>query len=328
VARKLILDVDTGTDDAVAVMLAALSPDLDLVGITTVHGNVPLPHTTDNTLRVVDAIGRSDIPVHAGLSRPLVRVGFPTAKRFVPDSDEDMHGTELPLPAPTSRLSGVGAVEYLVETFRATTDEVTLVPVGPLSNIAAALAIEPRLVDAVAEVVVMGGGHAFGNETASAEFNIWADPEAAAMVFAAGFPRLTLVPLDATHQALVTRDDCERLEGLGTPAGGAAARFVRRRIDAYAKGRAVAAQDAAPVHDALCVAYLLDPAVITTQRRHVSVETQGALTVGRTVIDTRTQASTPPNCDVAFGADARRFVELLTTAFARDVRSSAPAPRT
>jgi purine nucleosidase/ribosylpyrimidine nucleosidase len=314
-ARKVILDVDTGTDDAVAIMFAALHPELDLVGVTTVNGNVPVENTTDNSLRVLDHIGRSDVAVHPGLSRPIVRRDFPTPKRFVRDSDEDMHGTELPIPAPHSVASDVGAVEYLVETFRATTDEITLVPVGPLSNIAAALAIEPGLVDAVPEVVIMGGGHERGNETASAEFNIWADPEAAAMVFAAGFPRLTLVPLDATHQALVSGSDCDALEALGTPAGTAAADFVRRRISAYAKGRSVAAADAAPVHDALCTAYLVAPEVVTTRHLHVAVETRGELTVGRTVIDTRSQANLPPNAHVAFGADPRLFVSLLLETF-------------
>ena len=315
VRRKVILDVDTGTDDAVAIMFAALHPELDLVGVTTVNGNVPVENTTDNSLRVLDHIGRSDVAVHPGLSRPIVRADFPTPKRFVRDSAEDMHGSHLPIPAPHSVASEVSAVEYLVETFRGTTDEITLVPVGPLSNIAAALAVEPRLVDAVPEVVIMGGGHEKGNETASAEFNIWADPEAAAMVFAAGFRRLTLVPLDATHQALVTSADCDALAALGTPAGTAAADFVRRRISAYASGRSVDVPDAAPVHDALCTAYLVVPEVITTRHLHVAVETRGDLTVGRTVIDTRSQASSPPNTHVAFGADARLFVSLLLQTF-------------
>jgi purine nucleosidase/ribosylpyrimidine nucleosidase len=315
--RKVILDVDTGTDDAVAIMFAALHPELELVAVTTVNGNVPVEQTTDNTLRVLDFIGRSDVPVHRGLSRPLVRHDFPARKDYAPGSAEDMHGRELPIPPPTSRASETGAVEFLVETLRSTTEQVTLVPTGPLSNVAAALALEPRIAEAVHEVVIMGGGHHVGNTTASAEFNIWADPEAADMVLTAGFERLTLVPLDATHQALVSRADVERLAALGTPAGEAAARFVGRRIDAYSSGRRVAAADAAPVHDAVCTAFLVDPGVIETRRLHVRVETHGELTVGRTVMDTRTHAPGPPNCDVAFGADARRFVELLVETLGR-----------
>jgi purine nucleosidase/ribosylpyrimidine nucleosidase len=322
VPQKLILDVDTGTDDAVAIMFAALHPDLELVGVTTVNGNVPVENTTDNTLRVLDFIGRSDVPVHRGLSRPLVRHGFPGEKDYGSGSEQDMHGRELPIPAPTSRASDVGAVEFLVETLRATTEQIALVPVGPLSNIAAALALEPRIAAAVHEVVIMGGGHHVGNTTPSAEFNIWADPEAADMVLTAGFERLTLVPLDATHKALVSRADVAALEELGTPAGTAAARFIGRRIDAYSSGHRVASADSAPVHDAVCTAFLVDRAVIETQPLYVRVETQGELTVGRTVMDTRTHAATPANADVAFDADARRFVGLLTSTLARSPRAS------
>lgn len=323
-ATKVILDVDTGTDDAVAIMFAALHPGLELVAVTTVNGNVPVEHTTDNTLRALDFIGRSDVPVYRGLERPLVRHDFPGRKDYGSGSSSDMHGLELPLPPPTSAAQDTGAVEFLVETLRATTGQITLVPVGPLSNIGAALAIDPRLAEAVHEVVIMGGGHDVGNTTASAEFNIWADPEAADMVLTAGFERLTLVPLDATHQALVSRDDVARFEELGTPAGTAAARFVGRRIDAYSSGHRVAAADAAPVHDALCTAFLVDREVISTRPLHVRVETQGALTVGRTVMDTRTHASAPANCDVAFGADAARFVRLLLSAFGGRTTSANP----
>src|SRR5206468_9315675 len=177
VPQKVILDVDTGTDDAVAIMFAALHPDLELVAVTTVNGNVPVENTTDNTLRVLDFIGRSDIPVYRGLARPLVRHDFPGRKDYGSGSSEDMHGKELPIPAPTSRAQDTGAVEFLVETFRAATDPIALVPVGPLSNIGAALALDPSLPGRVGEVVIMGGGHDVGNTTPSAEFNIWADPE-------------------------------------------------------------------------------------------------------------------------------------------------------
>ncbi|QFU93030.1 nucleoside hydrolase [Amycolatopsis sp. YIM 10] len=315
-ARRLILDVDTGTDDAVAIMHAALHPDLELVGITTVNGNVGLAHTTDNTLRVLDVIGRSDVPVHPGLAHPIARRGFPGQKHYERDTDRDMHGTSLPLPEARSKARDVTAVEYLLETLRSATSQLTLVPVGPLSNIATVLAIDPSVVDAVDELVVMGGAHAYGNVTPSAEFNVWADPEAAAVVFAAGFERLTLVPLDATHQALITRGDCEALAALGTPAGAAAADLITRRIDAYRAGGGVSAEDAAPVHDAVCTAYLVRPDIITTRHLHVDVETDGPLTVGRTVIDTRPNATGTPNAHVAFTADPAILVDTLTKTFA------------
>jgi inosine-uridine nucleoside N-ribohydrolase len=294
---KVILDCDTGTDDAVAIMLAALHPDLELVAVTTVNGNVEVEYCTDNTLRVLDHIGRSDVGVYQGLNRPIVR-------------------TDFPVPRATSRKKDTGAVEFLVETFRQTTDEITLVPVGPLSNIAAAIAIEPRMVDAVREVVIMGGGNVKGNSTPSAEFNIWADPEAAAAVFAAGFAKIALVPLDATHQALVSQAQCDELRALGTPAGQAAASLIERRIAGYDATQPMATPQSAPVHDALCVAYLLDRDVVDVYRRHVDVETAGRLTVGRTVIDVYFRGHQEPNCDVALGADAGRFFEILRDTFA------------
>jgi inosine-uridine nucleoside N-ribohydrolase len=313
--RKVILDVDTGTDDAVAIMFAALHPDIDLLAVTTVNGNVPVQHCTDNSLRLLDFIGRADVPVYEGLSRPVVRLGFPTPKRYERDSPEDMHGTALPLPESHSVKQDVGAVEFLVETLRSATTPITLVPVGPLSNIAAALALDPSITQVVDEVVIMGGGHNVGNETASAEFNIWADPEAADMVFAAGFRKVTLVPLDATHKALVSAADCATLQALGTPAGIAAYRLISKRVSAYTRGHGVATADAAPVHDALCTAYLVAPEVISTRHLHVRVETRGERTIGRTVIDTRTHNTEPPNCHVALDADAALFVRLLTETF-------------
>jgi inosine-uridine nucleoside N-ribohydrolase len=312
--RKLILDVDTGTDDAVAIMLAALHPDLDLVGCTTVNGNVEVQYCTDNTLRVLDAIGRADIPVFEGAARPLIRPDFP-----IPRSQDDLagkfHGKTLPLPPARRAKADQGAVEFLIETYRNASDEITLVPVAPLTNIAAALTLYPKLVDQVPEVVIMGGGHEIGNTTPSAEFNIWGDPEAAAIVLEAKFRKITLVPLDATHRALVSKTDCERLRTLGTPAGAAAADFIGHRIEAYDESQPMDVLGTTPVHDAVCVGYLVDPAIITTRRHHVAVETSGTLTVGRTVIDTHSRGGGAPQCDVAFDADAARFIALLLKTF-------------
>ncbi|MGP4015597.1 nucleoside hydrolase [Saccharopolyspora sp. 5N708] len=310
--RKVILDVDTGTDDAVAIMFAALHPDIDLLGVTTVNGNVPLANTTDNTLRVLDWIERSDIPVYPGLSRPIARMSFPGSRHFDQDTDKDPHGSALPIPDARSAPQARGAVEYLLETLRSTTEPITLVAVGPLSNVATALALDPTMTEAVEELVVMGGGHATTNVTASAEFNIWADPEAASMVFSAGFERLTLVPLDATHRALIPRAACERFEELGTPAGIAAARFIGRRIDAYE----TTAAGAAPVHDVVCTAYLVEPDIITIRHLPVTVETDSPLTIGRTVVDTRPDSTDAPNAHIAFDADAAQLIELLTNVFA------------
>lgn len=313
--RKLILDVDTGTDDAVAIMLAALHPALELVGCTTVNGNAPVEYCTDNTLRVLDHIGRGDIPVHEGAARPLVRPDFP-----IPRDQDDLagkiHGKTLSVPPSKRRKAEAGAVEFLIETYRQATDEIVLVPVAPLTNIAAAILLDPKFTSRVPEIVIMGGGHEIGNVTPAAEFNIWGDPEAAAIVFAAGFRKMTLVPLDATHRALVSFADCQKLRALGTPAGMAAADFIGHRIEVHDEIQKMAVAGTTPVHDAVCVASLIDPSIITTRRLHVAVETAGTLTVGRTVIDTHCRGGQTPQCDVAFDADAKRFMALLLKTFA------------
>jgi inosine-uridine nucleoside N-ribohydrolase len=316
VAQKLILDVDTGTDDAVAIMLAALHPEIELIGVTTVNGNVEVKFCTDNTLRVLDHIGRSDIPVYEGSNRPLVRDNFPVA-RGVTDQASQFHVETLPVPPATSKKADKGAVDYLVETYRTATDPIALMPVGPLTNIAAALAADPDFASRVPELIIMGGGHEIGNMTPSAEFNIWADPEAAARVFNAGFEKVTLVTLDATHRALVSYADCDRLAALGTPAGQAMADIVRFRIEMHDISQKMDVLGTAPVHDAVCVAYLVDREILTTRHLHVDVETGGALTVGRTVIDTHFRGNRAPNAHVAFDADPRRFVDMLAEIFAR-----------
>jgi inosine-uridine nucleoside N-ribohydrolase len=314
-ARKLILDVDTGTDDAIAIMMAALHPALELIGVTTVNGNVVVEHCTDNSLRVLDFIGRGDIPVYEGLNRPLVRADFPIPRAI--KKSTGVHGTVLDVPPATSRKQNKSAVEFLIETYRAATEEIVLVPTGPLSNIAAAVALDPGFVERVPEVVLMGGAHHHGNVTPSAEMNIWADPDASASVFAAGFRKLVCVPLDATHQALVTKADCAAMAAMGTPAATAAARFIGRRISAYDANQPMSEPGAAPVHDALCVAYLVDPTVITTRLLHVAIETQGALTVGRTVVDTNFRGEGKPNCHFAFEADRRKFVDMMLATLRR-----------
>jgi inosine-uridine nucleoside N-ribohydrolase len=312
---KLILDVDTGTDDAVALMLAALHPALDLVGATTVNGNVPVDMTTENTLRVFDHIGR-DVPVHRGMAAPLARPDFPVPRDTPVPGTTRVHGDYLDIPPARSAAAVASAVEFLIDTYRNAADEIILVPTGPLTNVAAALKAEPRLVQLIPEIVLMGGGHHCGNITPLAEFNIWADPEAARVVFTCGIPRLTIVPLDATHRALLTLADCDALDALGTPAATACATFIRRRIAGYDRDQPMERPGTAPVHDALCVAAVIDRSVITTRRVHADVETHGELTVGQTVFDVAARGGEPPNADVAFDADERKFVRLLLSSFA------------
>lgn len=314
-AQQLILDVDTGTDDAVALMLAALHPDLELIGATTVNGNVPVDYCTENSLRTFDWIGVS-IPVYEGVAKPIARDDFPVPRGDV-QSTSAVHGGYLDVPPARSSKAATGAIEFLIETYRAATEPIILVPVGPLSNIATALAVEPRLRDWIPELVIMGGAHHHGNVTPRAEFNIWADPEASRAVIGSGIAKITLVPLDATHRALVSLDDCAALRALGTPAGEAAARFTERRIHGYDTTQPMTRPHAAPVHDALAVAAIIDPSVITTRFLHVDVETGGELTVGETVVDTNFRSRRDPNVHVALDADEPKFVTMLLETFAR-----------
>ena len=304
---KLILDVDTGTDDAVALMVAALSSDLELVGATTVNGNTTIEHTTENTLRLFDWIGRPEIPVFRGLDRPIAR------SQVERGMAERIHGDLLDLP-PASRgatLQPEHAVDWLIETYLASDGDIVLCPVGPLTNIAMAIQKERRILDAIPEIVIMGGAHHQGNLTPSAEFNFWLDPEAARVVVDCGRP-IRMVPLDATHRALVSTDDAQRLRDLGTPAGEAAARFVLQRIDGYDATQPMPHRPgAAPVHDALAVCAIIDPTILTTTYIPVEVEVHAELSVGRTVCDFRQRASKPANVHFAIDADEPRFVRML-----------------
>lgn len=303
---KVILDVDTGTDDAVALMVAALSPDIELVGATSVNGNTTIDFTTENTLRVFDWIGMPEIPVHRGMDRPLARsqVARGMATRI--------HGDLLDLPeASKARLQPGHAVDWLIDTYLESNGDIVLCPVGPLTNIAVAIQKEPRIVDAIPQIVIMGGAHDHGNMTASAEFNIWLDPEAARIVVNCGRP-IRMIPLDATHRALVSTEDAGRLRALGTPAGEAAARFVLKRIDGYDATQPMPHRaGAAPVHDALAVCSIIDPSVVTTEHIPVDVEVYAELSVGRTVCDFRFRSGKPANVDFAMDADEPKFVSML-----------------
>lgn len=304
---KVILDVDTGTDDAVALMTAALSPDIELVGATTVNGNTGVEYTTENTLRVFDWIGMPEVPVFRGMDRPMLR----------PQPELGMasriHGNLLDLPAAShgAVLRPEHAVDWLIETYLASDGDIVLCPVGPLTNIAMAIRKEPRIVDAIPEIVMMAGAHHVGNRSPSAEFNVWLDPDAARVVVNCGRP-IRMVPLDATHRALLSTEDAQRLRDLGTPAGEAAARFVLQRIEGYdATQPIIHRPGAAPIHDALAVCAIIDPTILTTELIPVDVEVHAELSVGRTVCDFRSRTDKPANVHFATDADEPKFVRML-----------------
>lgn len=315
--QKVILDVDTGTDDAVALMCAALYPGLELVAATTVNGNTTLDYTTDNTLRVFDHIGKP-VPVYRGMAKPLLRDDFPVPLSQIATSV--IHGNTLPIPEARSQIQPQSAVDFLIEYYLSPDGPDTiLVPVGPLSNVGAALQREPRLAERIPAIVLMGGGHHIGNTTPSAEFNIWADADAARIVFRSGVPSITVVPLDATHEASITLDECQTLRALGTPAAEAAASFIERRIEGYRKTHAEYADAVStPVHDALAVLAIVEPDVLR-EVLHVygDVETTGELTIGRTVFDVLNRWRKAPNVHVALGANRDRFAALLIETLGR-----------
>ncbi len=308
---RIILDVDTGTDDAVALMIAALSPDIELVGATTVNGNTALQNCTENSLRVFDHIGLTGVPVHEGMSQPLVR---PNPHQINPASR--IHGDFLDLPPSRSTKGSQHAVDWLIDTYMASDGDITLVPVGPMTNIATAMRKEPRIIERIPELVIMGGAHDHGNATASAEFNIFLDPEAAWIVVNCGRP-IRMLPLDATHEALVSKEDCARLRALGTPAAIATAIFIEKRIDGYDATQPMHRLGAAPVHDALAVCAVIDPTVITTHFIHVDVETGGELSRGRTVCDFRGRSRKERNVHFAMDADEPKFISMLTDILGR-----------
>ena len=290
----LILDCDPGHDDAIALLLALASPEIDLVGVTTVHGNQTLEKTTDNALRVLALAGREDVPVAAGADRPLERELHVAAHVH---GESGLDGPELPERASDS--VGQHAVDFLLEHV---TPETVLVPVGPLTNVA--LALERGL--APARIVLMGGSIAEGNMTPAAEFNIWADPEAAARVFGSGLD-VTMIGLDVTHRALLTPEWGERFHRAGKTGT-----FVAELVEFFKQyHRRTYGWDGAPIHDAVALAHALRPGIVVTEHRNVEIETQSELCRGRTVVDRWHRTDREPNAHVGVEVDADAFFELL-----------------
>ena len=312
---RLIIDCDTGSDDAVAIMAAALHSELDLIAVTTVNGNVPLANTTENSLRVLDHIG-SSVPVFAGAPRPLVRPDFPIPRAVLNGDDPEFQQLYLDFPPAVSAVQSTNAVQFLIDTYSDDANlDVVLVAVGPLTNVAAALAAAPQLASRIPRLVIMGGSIGWGNVTPAAEFNFWVDPEAAEAVLSSGIREITILPLDATHDAPISLADCDRLDQIGTPGATGTSALIRHRIGHYPDAPD-AAKLTAPVHAALCVAYLLHPEVVTEMLTcPVHVETTGERTLGAMLVDTRPWSVEQPNARVAKRADAQIFVQFLADAF-------------
>jgi purine nucleosidase/pyrimidine-specific ribonucleoside hydrolase len=298
----VLIDCDPGQDDAIALLLALASPELELLGVTTVAGNQTLDKTTLNALKVLELAGRSDVPVAAGADRPLV------AKLVTAGDAHGETGLDGPaLPMPSSQPLEQHAVDFVAERVLASERPVTLVPLGPLTNVALFLAQRPEAAAKLDRIVLMGGAIAEGNMTPSAEFNIWVDPEAAARVFESGHD-ITMVGLDVTDRAVLT---AEHADGLRSAGGVGTA--VAEMLDFYGSFyREVYDHGGCPVHDAVAVAHVIRPGLVETVARHVAVELGSGLCRGRTVVDMRRRLAAPePTARVAVDIDVGGFRELL-----------------
>lgn len=309
-ARKIIIDTDPGQDDAVATLLALASPELEVLGITAVAGNVPLPLTQKNALIVCELAGRHDMAVYAGCDAPLSR------KLVTAEHVHGKTGLDGPqLPTPKMSLQETHAVDFIIDTLRShDAGTVTLCPLGPLTNIATAFQKAPDIVEKVQEIVLMGGAYfEVGNITPAAEFNIYVDPDAAEIVFKSGVP-IVVMPLDVTHKALTTRDRVDAFRALGTEAGRMVAEWTDffERFDKEKYGSA-----GAPLHDPCVIAYLLQPELFSGRHVNVEIETQSELTLGMTVADWWRVTDRQPNALFMGDIDADGFFALLTDRLAR-----------
>ncbi len=281
--RPILIDCDPGVDDAIALLLAAGTPGVEVRAVTTVAGNLPLPQVTQNA-RHVCALAGLEVPIAAGCDRPLVRDLVTAPVEYHGDAGLGRRKVEDPL-AP---LSDGHAVDLIVGTVLKAPGQVTVVPIGPLTNMALALRREPRLAGAVREVVLMGGSTGRGNQTPAAEFNLFVDPEAAAAVFAAPW-KVTMVGLNLTHQAQATVEVREAVRALP----GAAARLAADLLDYCAAGYPKRGLAGPPIHDACAVARVADPSLVGCVPASIEVETQGRLTSGMTVTDLEPRAPAP-----------------------------------
>ncbi len=309
--RKIIIDTDPGQDDAVAILLALASPgELDVLAITAVAGNAPLPLTRVNARKIIALAGRADIPVYAGcdapLRRPLVTAEHVHGKTGLDGPD---------LPEPVAPLQDRHAVDFLIEAFRAAKPgEITLCALGPLTNIAAALEQAPGIAKRIGGIVMMGGAcFEAGNITPAAEFNIYVDPEAADIVMRSGIP-IAMLPLDVTHRTLATPERLQAIGSIGNKAGAAVHAMLSfsERFDLAKYG-----WGAAPLHDPNVIAYLLRPGLYTGRLVNISIETSSALTRGMTVTDYWRITDRPRNALYLRDADSAGFFDLLTARLAR-----------
>ncbi len=302
--QKLIIDTDPGIDDALALLLALAAKDeMDVTAITTVNGNVGVDQVTENVFRILDVAGRSDIPVYKGNGKPLMREN---------DNCEEFHGDDglgnLGFKEVPGTVKEESAVDFLIRKVREEKGEITLVPIGPLTNIAQAVQKDPEFARNVKEVVIMGGAEHGGNMSPCAEFNFWTDPEAAKIVFQAGFERVTMVGLDATSYVFLSPTLRELLYLINTPVS----RFIHKITRVYADGHwEIEKKLGCELCDVLTIAYLLDRNVVEKVDAFVDVETSGLCDGMSVVYRTKYYPDKKKNCEVAVKADTKRFFEIF-----------------
>jgi inosine-uridine nucleoside N-ribohydrolase len=301
VPTPVLIDCDPGHDDAMALLLAVASPELEVLGVTTVHGNQTLAKTTANALRVLEFAGFGDVPVAGGADRPLVRE--PAVAAAV-HGETGLDGPDLPPPAGAPRPEH--AIDFLAARLEAAGRPVTLIPTGPLTNVALLLARHPGAAAHIERIVLMGGAIAEGNVTPAAEFNLWVDPEAAARVFASGLD-VTMIGLDVTHRALMTEAHAARLREAGR-----VGTMVAELRDFYQRFHTnVYGFDGTPVHDAMAVAHVIRGGLVRTEHRHVAIECASELCRGRSVVDLWRRTGNAPNAHVGVDVDGAAFLDLL-----------------
>lgn len=302
-ALPVILDCDPGHDDAIALILALASPELKVLAVTTSAGNQTQEKTLNNALRILTLLGRDDIPVAAGAPKPLAR------ELIIADNVHGESGLDGPtLPDPAFAPQAMTGLELMAKCLRESPEPVTLVPTGPLTNIALLLAAHPELKPNIARIVLMGGAAGAGNWTPAAEFNIYVDPEAADMVFKSGIP-ITMCGLDVTHEAQVMDEDIARVRAIANPV----ARCMAGLLDFFM----IYHRDpkwgfaGAPLHDPCTIVWLLAPALFHGVECRVDIETRGLHTVGMTVVDRYQLTGKPANALVLLGLDRPGFIDLL-----------------
>lgn len=301
--KRILFDTDPGIDDACAILLAVASPELSIEGLSIVHGNCSLEQATTNALSVLELVNASHIPVAKGCELPLVQPSL-----LAPETHGDTGLGYAKLPEPRARPIGQHGIDFLIEKIVSSPGETTLVAIGPLTNIALAIRQEPRIVEAIKELIIMGGAIRYeGNTTALAEFNTYVDPHAAHMVYHSGIPT-TLVPLDVTYQCILTPGDVRRLQQIDSPITKFVADATRFYMEFHDEFQKI---EGCVINDPLALALTFAPELCTYQELPVDVDLSGGISMGKTVGDFYNYGKKPANMKVALGVRARDFIDLF-----------------